>query len=431
MVTALFVPVRDRMHLLRQNSLVMNAFYLMFSTLVVAASGFVFWVLVTQHYPTSAVGVATTLLSLSGLLSLLGLAGFDAAMVRFLPGLEQKKAYINSSFTLVGTASVVVALGAALLLPRISHSLIMLEEPATLAAFVFFTAISSLNILAGAVFLAFKQARYTFVITLLFCTAKVLLPLLVTQGSAATIFLLAGIAQLVGLMLNIAWIHRKCNHRFSLSIDVHVFRLVRKFSLFMYGASILNLLPPTLLPLIILHFMAPQSAAYYYMAFTIASVLYTVAYASMQSAFAEGSHNKDALKSHITRAIKLVAVLLLPAAFLAYILSGILLSPFGADYAQFASQLLQLFAMSALPVAAYSMLGAIFKVTKNLRAALVMNTAYAVAILGFSYWLVPRIGIMAVGWAWLVGNIIACIIGLLYVTLIKGGKDAKTSGSWR
>ena len=107
------------------------------------------------------------------------------------------------------------------------------------------------------------------------------------------------------------------------------------------------------------------------------------------------------------------------------------MSPFGADYAQFASQLLQLFAMSALPVAAYSMLGAIFKVTKNLRAALVMNTAYAVAILGFSYWLVPRIGIMAVGWAWLVGNIIACIIGLLYVTLIKGGKDAKTSGSWR
>jgi len=90
---------------LKRNTLYMNALYLLLSTIVVAATGFVFWLVVTRSYDSGAVGLATTLLSVSSLLSLLGLAGFDVTFVRFLPKAANKNAYINSGFIVVAVAS--------------------------------------------------------------------------------------------------------------------------------------------------------------------------------------------------------------------------------------------------------------------------------------------------------------------------------------
>lgn len=182
-----------------------------------------------------------------------------------------------------------------------------------------------------------------------------------------------------------------------------------------YAASALNLLPPTLLPLLIIAYLGPAPAAYYYMAFTIASALYTIAYASMQSVFAEGSHNQAALGSYTKKAVRLVLLLLLPAAGVVALTSSLLLHIFGPDYAQQSSQLLQLFALGALPVAGYSALGAICKVTKNLVGMISMNLAYAAIILGLSAYLLPQMGVAAVGWAWLGGNTAACLVGVVSV----------------
>jgi O-antigen/teichoic acid export membrane protein len=154
------------------------------------------------------------------------------------------------------------------------------------------------------------------------------------------------------------------------------------------------------------------------MAFTLASVLYTIAYASMQSAFAEGSHNEATMGAHVKKAAKFLAVLLLPAALLMALMSSFLLTVFGPDYAREASALLQLFALGALPVAVSSAMGAIFKVTKNLRGVVSMNTTFAVITLSLSYFLVPTQGLLAIGWAWIIGNLAACGIGALFLLRI-------------
>jgi len=44
-----------------------------------------------------------------------------------------------------------------------------------------------------------------------------------------------------------------------------------------------------------------------------------------------------------------------------------------------------------------------------------MNVVYAVVILGLSFWLVPRWGLPAVGWAWALGNVAACAAGTLFL----------------
>jgi O-antigen/teichoic acid export membrane protein len=411
--------IKPGLRAFKGSTLLMNALYLMLSTLVVAAMGFVFWVMVTRTYDTVAVGLATTLLSVSGLLSLLGLAGFDTTFVRFLPRSTQKNEYINSGLILVTIVSAVLAIGVGVVLPRMSPNLSFLDAPGALLSFVFFTVVSSLNILTNAVFMAFKHAKYILIINTVFSVFKVLLPLLGLGGGAVMIFSLAGSAQLLGLVLSIIWMKRAFGYRFVLQLHMDVLRVVRKFSLSVYASSVLNLLPPTLLPLIVVHHMGPSQAAYYYMAFTIAGVVYTIAYASMQSVFVEGSHDQADLRAHVTKAAKLIAVLLLPAAIVTAAASSLWLTAFGQEYARSAAPLLRLFALSALPVAVYSALGAIFKVTKHLQGVVGMNAVYAVVILGLSYWLLPRFGLVAVGWAWMIGNIAAAGSGLLFLITNK------------
>lgn len=405
---------------LRKNTLYVNALFLMLSAFVAAGSGLVFWVLVTRSYDAAAVGLATTLLSASGLLALLGLAGFDTTLVRFLPrATTHKNDYINSSYIIVALFSTLLATSFCVVLPLLMPSLSLLSAPWAFIGFVAFTTASSLTILSSAIFLAFKQARYIFIVNSALGIAKVLLALFVARGDAMTIFVIVGSAQILGLVLAIMWVKRTCHYHFSPRLHMEALRTVKKFSLSVYASSILNLLPPTVLPLLIVHYLGLKDAAYYYMAFTIAGVLYTVAYASMQSMFAEGSHNEAAIGAHIKKAAKLITVLLLPASALIAMLSSFLLTTFGHEYAAGASTLLQLFALGALPVAVYSALGAIFKVTKNLRGVVGMNVVYAVVILGLSFWLVPQWGLVAVGWAWIIGNTAACSIGALFLIKIN------------
>jgi O-antigen/teichoic acid export membrane protein len=417
-----------RLWALRKNTLYTNALFLMLSTFTLAATGFLFWIFVTRSYDTAAVGLATTLLSVSGLLSLLGLAGLDTTLVRFLPTSERRNDYINSGYVIVTLLSIALAGVFGALLPLVSPSLSILDSPWAYIGFVMFTATSALVTLTSAVFLAFKQARYIFMVNALLGVLKVLLALVVAPGDAMTIFVIAGAAQVAGLALGITWMKRTFDYRFLPRLHMDMLRVIKKFSVTMYAASILNLLPPTLLPLIIVYLTGPENAAYYYMAFTIASILYTIAYASMQSMFAEGSHNEAAMGAHIKKAARLIAILLLPATILMACLGNILLSIFGQEYAAQAGSLLQLFALSSLPVAVYSALGAVFKVTKNLAGIVGMNAAYTAVILGMSFWLMPVAGIVAVGWAWLAGNITACIIGTLFLIATKKQKE-KTHGT--
>jgi O-antigen/teichoic acid export membrane protein len=398
-----------------KNTLFMNAMYLMLSTGVIAVSGLVFWIVVTHTHRAGDVGLATTLLSVSGLLSLLGLAGFDTTFVRFLPGTKRKNDYINSGFIVITIINVALATILGLALPLLSQHFLFLYSTWTFAGFVFFTVVSSLNIVTNAVFLAFKQAQYILIINSLFSVCKILLPLIVTTGNAETIFVLAGCAQLVGLVLSIAWMRRAFAYRFTPTLHVEALRTVKKFSLSMYASSICNLLPPTILPLVVVYKLGSASAAYYYMAFTMASLLYTIGYASMQSAFAEGSHNQAAIGDYIKKASKIIAVVLLPAIAVTLLCSNLLLSIFGPAYAAHADWLLWLLAIGGLPVAVYSGFGAIFKVTKNLSGMVWMNIAYAVIIISASYMLIPVLGLAAIGWAWIIGNLAACCIGAFFL----------------
>jgi O-antigen/teichoic acid export membrane protein len=419
MKSRLIAYIEARWEETRRSSLLMNALFLMISTLVLGLTGFVFWAIVTRVYDASAVGLATTLLSLSGLLSLLGLAGFDTTFVRFLPKSDRKNDYINTGFIVAASVSAALAVGVAAVLPLLSPSLSILWEPWAFVSFVLFTIVASLSTLVSSVFLAFKQARYVLVITAIFCILKVVLPLVATSGGAIAIFSIAGVSQLVGLALGILWMRRRFEYRISPIVHMDTLRVVRKFSASIYVSNVLSLLSSTLLPLVVLHYLGAKSAAYYYMAFTIANMLYTIVYGTMQSVLAEGSHDESAMRSHVATAAKLIFVLLVPAIIVTVFLGKSVLAIFGAEYASGAGDLLQLLALAALPTAVYVALTTTFKVAKNLRPVIGMNAVCVVIVLALSNWWIPIYGLISIGWACIIGNLVACCIGIFLMIKIK------------
>jgi len=61
-----------------------NAVYLMLSSGVTAALGFVFWILAARFYSASDVGLASAIISAAGLLALLSTLGLNYGLIRFL-----------------------------------------------------------------------------------------------------------------------------------------------------------------------------------------------------------------------------------------------------------------------------------------------------------------------------------------------------------
>ena len=62
-----------------------NAYFLMFSSLTSAGSGFFFWLIAARFYSTADIGLASAIISAMGLIAMLSLLSFDISLVRFLP----------------------------------------------------------------------------------------------------------------------------------------------------------------------------------------------------------------------------------------------------------------------------------------------------------------------------------------------------------
>jgi len=77
-----------------------NALFIMSSSVVGAASGFVFYFIIARFYSVSDLGYAQGVFNTISFLATLALLGLGPALVRFLPSAQNKAATINTCLTL-------------------------------------------------------------------------------------------------------------------------------------------------------------------------------------------------------------------------------------------------------------------------------------------------------------------------------------------
>lgn len=376
--------------------------YIFLSSTFSAVIGFIFWALAAKLYDPATVGIATSIISLIGLLIIFSKLGFDYSLVRFFP--QGNKAEMFSTALLITTGTI-VTLG----LIFVNFLIDFFPEYGLLCnnslLFIGILIVYSVTAISGMSFVAIKRSD-CFLIQNLFTGLRIAFLFLFAGFGSLGILASFGISFMLASTYSIAKLIS-----FNIGITKISVPFLRDTLYFSFGNYLTDLLYQSqnlALPIIIIYLMDASSAAYYFIAYSIASILFMVSYAVSTSLLVEGSHGEN-LKQKVREALFLIYPVLLCIFLLIYLLGGKVLVLIGSDYGA-ATELLHLIAASSFFSALFFVYQSIKRVKKEMLSSIVLN-GLALIILSIScIMFTPIYGITGIGYAWLLSSAIICII---------------------
>lgn len=417
------VPYRDRLKQHLRSSLYRNSYYLIAANAANAVLGLLFWIMGARFYSAEDVGLSSAAINIATLLAMLSTLGLDYGLIRFLPGSgEGGKAAIDSSLTVGGAVSTVITLFFVAGVGIWSPALVSLREnPVSLCAFVAVTIAGTLDLLVRSTFTASRRSG--------FALAQVIannLLRLTLVGLFASFYPTAGIltscavalaaALVISTLLFLPRVQADYRPRFAVKLltkgssEREQLKKMMHFSSANYAAAILLYAPWLVLPAMVANRLGGEANAYFYISWGIASILFFIPLSVSFSLFAEGSHNEGQFSQDTNRSIKVVLLLLVPAIVLMLLVGNRLLLLFGQDYSEQGTGLLRILTVSALPLSLNYVYFGVKRVEMKMKGVIGLTAFTAVATLGLSYILLPRMGIEGAGVAWLASQGAASIV---------------------
>ena len=392
-----------------------NSLFLMLSSVSIAGSGFFFWLIAARFYSTENVGLASAIISAMFLLSMLSLLGFDVALVRFIPKREDKNELINSCLTISFIFSLILAMIFVAGINIWSPSLIVIREnKISVLLFLIFTgAISLTSLQKGGIFVGFRRTEYSFIQTIATLGRLIALPFLVAFGSFG-VFISFGIGpcfvSILGFFL-ISKVHSV--YKPIPGIKKEVVNDIFHFSLGNYFARLFESLPASVLPIMVINILGAESNAYFYIAWAISGLLLAIPRFTSVSLLAEGSYNREELIRDTKRAAKFIFLLLGVAIIGIFLFGKYLLWIFGEEYARYSFEVLSILVLGSIPFAFNALYATVKRVKNEVKPViLVYGSVAAITIVG-SYFLMQTMGLVGIGYAWVIGNGVVTIgIGL-------------------
>ena len=390
-----------------------NAFYLMLNTGVMALFGFFFWIVVARFYTEADVGFSSAIISAISLLTLISLLGLNISLVRFLPHADKPRDLINSSYTLGGLVSLVVAGIFLAGLGFWSPALAFVNQNAIFAsAFIVFTILWTLSGLVNFTFIARRRASLVLYRGIIFSVLRLPLPIIFvlffrTFGIVAS----WGIAVAVALAVSIFMFLPKVQDFYKPvpTLKLSLLKDMWRYSGGNYLANLFMACPAFILPLMVVNILGAEQNAYFYIGWMIANLLFAIPTAVSQSLFAEGSHFEDKLKENVTKSLKFTYLLLVPAVIVLILVGKWVLLAFGQSYSLNALHLLWVLSLSSLPLAISYIYTGILQVSGRIKELMAIWGLIALAVFLISYLIMPATGIIGIGYAWLGAQAIVAV----------------------
>jgi O-antigen/teichoic acid export membrane protein len=408
---------------LRQNHLVRNSMFLLLSSALQAGLGFVFWILSARLFSVGEVGRATSLISATTLIAFVGLLGLNTTLTRHLPTSPDRDTMATVAILLVAVCAGLLALGYAFAVPTVAPKLAFLtSKPLFVVGFVVLSAAAAVNLVTDAIFIAARRAGNNALVDGgVGGVSKVAFVMALSGTGAYGLFSASAGGFAAAAIARLVLIGTQLHYRPRLKGALAVMRPLLRFSATNYLGNVFNLLPTLVVPLVVFVRLGPSDAAFYFVAFQVANLLYAGAYAVEQNFLAEGAHGEERLTVLMLRAAKVLAVLSVPACIAVAVAAPWLLLLFGHSYASHGAEALRLMAIAAIPVAAQNWLVTVLRLAGQLVALTVCNAVYAAAICGLVWVLAPR-GLAMVGEAWFVGAMAGVLTGgvLVYFGARRG-----------
>lgn len=397
-----------------------NTFYLMLDTAIMSLLGLLFWLIVARFYTEADVGFSSAIISAISLLAILSLIGLNISIVRFLPQAEKPRDLINTCLTLSGVISLVIAGIFLAGLDIWSPSLSFIKQNAIfILAFILFTSLWTLSPLVDSAFLAKRRAGFTLSKATIFSLLKLPLPILFVPffhafGIVASWGVAMAIVIAISLFLFLPRV--QASYRPMPALKLSLIKDMWRYSSSNYLVGLLVAGVILILPLMVVNALGAEQNAYFYITWMVASLLFAIPLAVSQSLLAEGSHFEDKLKENVTKSLKFTFLLLVPAAVVLILVGKWLLLTLGQSYSLNGLKLLWTLCISSLPLAINYLYTSILRLTGRLKELMAIWGFIALSVLLVSYLVMPSIGIIGIGYAWLGAH---CVVAIYVISVLR------------
>jgi O-antigen/teichoic acid export membrane protein len=396
---------------------------LVLSSGLTSGLGLLFWILAARLYDSATVGVNSTVLSAMTLLGTAAQLNLGNALLRFVPvaGRHTRALVVGCYAAAAATATLagaVFALGASWWAPEL-HAVFGGSE--LVAFFTLSTPVWAMFVMQDYVLPAIKKATLVPVENLVFSVLKI-----VFLGGAATLSMWSGIAAswvvaTAAIVLIVSFYLWRVLPRPAEAEAAQPTVTVRDVASFVradYAGTVLLLAAVFGLPLAVLARLGPEAAAVYGIAWQIAYALYLVVNGMGQSLVAHLAADPLGVEAARRSMVHKAMALLVPAVLVIAAAAYPLLSLFGRHYADEGSVLLVLLVLSAIPnVITWSTVWAA-RVRRDGRVLFGLPAAITTAVIAGSWFLMPVMGVLGTGVAWLGAQSIAAV-GVLLVRAIR------------
>jgi O-antigen/teichoic acid export membrane protein len=429
------------------DSLVRNSLYLMASTVSTAGLGYIYWIVAAHIFAKQEVGVSSAVVSICMTISLLTYLGPSAMLVEQLPRSERSPEWTAILYRVCTATAVVTGLATAIATPAvlISHNYhAFYIGPESIVIVVLYAGTTTMLNLLGAAFIAARRAGRLLVMQTLVSVAKLLLLFPLANAGAVGLVETSVISALLGVTVAIVWLvpqmglGRQANYRPRRSTGVarsvqqgsrqrarhrrgrgrpdrdYLRRLVGQ-----HLTGVGGMLTPLLLPVLVVMRLGDVSNADFYVTWMMGSVFFMVSPSVSTAIFAEGVRAGSDLGREVSKALRMSALLMVPAILVMIAGGKIILRFFGSSYAAAGYGLLIVFAISAIPDAVSNVAVAVCQVTRQLGYSAALNLGILVTTLAGAWVLMPRLGIIGAGIAWGGAQLLGAIASLPAYTHVR------------
>jgi O-antigen/teichoic acid export membrane protein len=411
----------------RADSLVQNSLYLMASTVVTGSLGYVFWALAAHEFTSRDVGIASAVISLCSVAALLTYLGSSAILIERLPSREGSSRWTSTLARVCTATAAVTGLAAAVAVPALITSpdyRLFFSAALPVVVAVIGAAAWTLVNLFGAAFIAARRAGRLLAIQSVVSVVKIAIIVPLAAAGAAGIVEAWVASALLGVAFGLVWLvprmrlGRTSHNPRRRAADTTEVRPVQyrnprhkraavppnassvRHLLGQHLTSVGGAVTPLVLPILVVLRLGATQNAYFYITWMLGLAFFMVSPSVATAVFAEGVRSNSDLPTVVMKALRVIAILLIPAIGLMTLGGHHILGLFGAPYAASGYTLLVLLAASSVPDAVSNVAVAVFRVTGHLAYSSALNLGILVATLSGSWVLMPRFGIAAVGAAW-------------------------------
>ncbi|MCU1427327.1 MAG: hypothetical protein JWL83_1327 [Actinomycetia bacterium] len=392
------------------------------STVASAGLGFVAWVLAARHHTPREMGYASGLLQAVLLLSAIGLVNLSPALIRFLPvaGREGRR-FIGATYVVSGTVTAVVAFVFALFRP--AH----LFEGASFPAFFGFALLAtlwSIFTLQDAALTGVGAANWVAGENTVFGVLRVLgiVALGATGGRWGIVgsWFIPAVALIAVINL---WPLRTRTLSRAPAVDVST-RVIGRYVTATWLPTVLQHVVQLVTPLVVLSAIGPTRSSAFSMAWLIFTNIELVGIGFGNALVVHAARNRDAVGSLMQAAVRRQLQILGPVLVGVAVFAHPILSVFGPSYARGGTTTLRLLALAMLPRIFSLAVTNGARVAGRLGAVTAIQLPITVGVVGLSALLVPKYGMIAVGWVAIILHSAIAIACIPMWRILDGSRQA-------